>query len=137
MFFFLFSSRRRHTRCALVTGVQTCALPILVSHEYLRAIETRVSPRTTRCSRGLLAEVATPVAIFVGPGTIAVTVGEPVAGPVSPAWTLAAAGSLITSCWASSARAPSTQSSLARPVIRGVARVGVPAGSPRQAEGGG
>src|SRR3546814_5017565 len=26
---FFFSSRRRHTRCALVTGVQTCALPIL------------------------------------------------------------------------------------------------------------
>src|SRR3546814_5931833 len=26
--FFVFSSRRRHTRCALVTGVQTCALPI-------------------------------------------------------------------------------------------------------------
>src|SRR3546814_7155127 len=29
MSFFFFSSRRRHTRCALVTGVQTCALPIL------------------------------------------------------------------------------------------------------------
>src|SRR3546814_14365744 len=28
---FFFSSRRRHTRCALVTGVQTCALPILVT----------------------------------------------------------------------------------------------------------
>src|SRR3546814_11290148 len=28
MFYFFFSSRRRHTRCALVTGVQTCALPI-------------------------------------------------------------------------------------------------------------
>src|SRR3546814_4252944 len=28
---FVFSSRRRHTRCALVTGVQTCALPILTS----------------------------------------------------------------------------------------------------------
>src|SRR3546814_5755863 len=28
-FCLLFSSRRRHTRCALVTGVQTCALPIL------------------------------------------------------------------------------------------------------------
>src|SRR3546814_6806029 len=28
MFSFFFSSRRRHTRCALVTGVQTCALPI-------------------------------------------------------------------------------------------------------------
>src|SRR3546814_15835094 len=27
-FVFFFSSRRRHTRCALVTGVQTCALPI-------------------------------------------------------------------------------------------------------------
>src|SRR3546814_19125645 len=27
----MFSSRRRHTRCALVTGVQTCALPILFS----------------------------------------------------------------------------------------------------------
>src|SRR3546814_17550314 len=28
---FFFSSRRRHTRCALVTGVQTCALPIYFS----------------------------------------------------------------------------------------------------------
>src|SRR3546814_6327779 len=26
--FLFFSSRRRHTRCSLVTGVQTCALPI-------------------------------------------------------------------------------------------------------------
>src|SRR3546814_15595843 len=33
---FCFSSRRRHTRCALVTGVQTCALPIylLLEIEY-------------------------------------------------------------------------------------------------------
>src|SRR3546814_11384545 len=28
MMSFVFSSRRRHTSCALVTGVQTCALPI-------------------------------------------------------------------------------------------------------------
>src|SRR3546814_8534399 len=28
VFFFFFSSRIRHTRCALVSGVQTCALPI-------------------------------------------------------------------------------------------------------------
>src|SRR3546814_6330406 len=28
IFHVFFSSRRRHTRCALVTGVQTCALPI-------------------------------------------------------------------------------------------------------------
>src|SRR3546814_11814012 len=30
---FFFSSRRRHTRCALVTGVQTCALPIYHARE--------------------------------------------------------------------------------------------------------
>src|SRR3546814_9444743 len=29
---FFFSSRRRHTSCALVTGVQTCALPISSDH---------------------------------------------------------------------------------------------------------
>src|SRR3546814_7109122 len=28
---FFFSSRRRHTRCALVTGVQACALPIYLN----------------------------------------------------------------------------------------------------------
>src|SRR3546814_5852911 len=31
LFLFFFSSRRRHTRCALVTGVQTCALPISIT----------------------------------------------------------------------------------------------------------
>src|SRR3546814_1940389 len=39
MLFFFFSSRRRHTRCALVTGVQTCALPIFVLEQ--RAVERR------------------------------------------------------------------------------------------------
>src|SRR3546814_14358299 len=34
---FFFSCRRRHTRCALVTGVQTCALPILA---WLRSLTT-------------------------------------------------------------------------------------------------
>src|SRR3546814_10366647 len=38
--FFFFSSRRRHTRCALVTGVQTCALPI-----WLVATEGEVAER--------------------------------------------------------------------------------------------
>src|SRR3546814_3929213 len=33
---FFFSSRRRHTICALVTGVQTCALPISSSFRYLK-----------------------------------------------------------------------------------------------------
>src|SRR3546814_8002553 len=42
--YFFCSSRRRHTRCALVTGVQTCALPISrakghdVSHIHIRHI---------------------------------------------------------------------------------------------------
>src|SRR3546814_4717856 len=40
---FFFSSRRRHTRCALVTGVQTCALPIL----------SRREPHRTRLRRPL------------------------------------------------------------------------------------
>src|SRR3546814_9991830 len=32
------SSRRRHTRCALVTGVQTCALPISAAADSIRAM---------------------------------------------------------------------------------------------------
>src|SRR3546814_14735368 len=50
-FVFFFSSRRRHTRCALVTGVQTCALPISTAGiERLRgpiseAIEKVLAPR--------------------------------------------------------------------------------------------
>src|SRR3546814_9078138 len=38
---FFFSSRRRHTRCALVTGVQTCALPICLA-ELHRDLRERV-----------------------------------------------------------------------------------------------
>src|SRR3546814_5647448 len=37
---FFFSSRRRHTRCALVTGVQTCALLILIAGPRTYTIET-------------------------------------------------------------------------------------------------
>src|SRR3546814_2305551 len=39
VFFCFFSSRRRHTRCALVTGVQTCALPI--SSEDIASVVSR------------------------------------------------------------------------------------------------
>src|SRR3546814_2927758 len=39
VFYFFFSSRRRHTRCALVTGVQTCALPICL--RVLEAVASR------------------------------------------------------------------------------------------------
>src|SRR3546814_12643954 len=44
MFFLcFFSSRRRHTRCALVTGVQTCALPISYV-KYVPRIGTAPAP---------------------------------------------------------------------------------------------
>src|SRR3546814_5608137 len=60
---FFFSSRRRHTRCALVTGVQTCALPIsqpgsasvklAASPSLLRTRPTRspTSSQSNRCLR--------------------------------------------------------------------------------------
>src|SRR3546814_20712113 len=45
---FFFPSRRRHTRCALVTGVQTCALPISwcrkVDRPYAILITQRIVP---------------------------------------------------------------------------------------------
>src|SRR3546814_9922013 len=36
-FIFVFSSKRLHTRCSLVTGVQTCALPISWKDQLLRS----------------------------------------------------------------------------------------------------
>src|SRR3546814_474480 len=48
---FFFSSRRRHTRCALVTGVQTCALPICTirppARTISRALASAASPSPT------------------------------------------------------------------------------------------
>src|SRR3546814_2935088 len=52
---FFFSSRRRHTRCALVTGVQTCALPI--SHRVDR--EARSARNSSPRPAGLSAAVRT------------------------------------------------------------------------------
>src|SRR3546814_4058671 len=49
---FFFSSRRRHTRCALVTGVQTCALPIsliaAILNETQSASRHCIEPRKDR-----------------------------------------------------------------------------------------
>src|SRR3546814_7524363 len=45
---FFFSSRRRHTRCALVTGVQTCALPISQGQRY--QIEAGLSAAESQAS---------------------------------------------------------------------------------------
>src|SRR3546814_2824711 len=43
MLCFFCSSRRRHTRCALVTGVQTCALPIYVKSGGKTRLSTLIS----------------------------------------------------------------------------------------------
>src|SRR3546814_7572217 len=50
LFFFFFSSRRRHTSCALVTGVQTCALPIssLLAHPLKHEVEHRNDEQADR-----------------------------------------------------------------------------------------
>src|SRR3546814_9984465 len=46
--FFFFSSRRRHTRCALVTGVQTCALPISLALAAATAPDSPIGSQTVR-----------------------------------------------------------------------------------------
>src|SRR3546814_15880366 len=43
---FVFSSRRRHTSCALVTGVQTCALPIYGARLKPEALAVKVAGET-------------------------------------------------------------------------------------------
>src|SRR3546814_9528378 len=64
---FFFSSSRRHTICALVTGVQTCALPILRSagRKYQDAImairSVRDGTTSTNGSFMMIWEIAAPV----------------------------------------------------------------------------
>src|SRR3546814_10496041 len=48
---FFFSSRRRHTRCALVTGVQTCALPIFIARELHDSLAQALSYMKLQVSR--------------------------------------------------------------------------------------
>src|SRR3546814_5254855 len=66
---FFFSSRRRHTRCALVTGVQMCALPICfsslhpVSEETPPSAAIRKSRRET-FMRQLFLKAAAALALF-------------------------------------------------------------------------
>src|SRR3546814_6873766 len=68
---FFFSSRRRHTRCALVTGVQTCALPIS---------PTENKEMSSINARPYESQAATEVA-FLGLGVM----GHPMAGNLSKA----------------------------------------------------
>src|SRR3546814_19082293 len=64
MFCFFFSSRRRHTRCALVTGVQTCALPIYQrtdTEPECRAVDEPFNASRRRAKRAYKAEAGIEV----------------------------------------------------------------------------
>src|SRR3546814_2418913 len=50
MVLLFFSSRRRHTRCALVTGVQTCALPIFIVNTNRTAANAKGTEDTLRAA---------------------------------------------------------------------------------------
>src|SRR3546814_4149161 len=73
--FFFFSSRRRHTRCALVTGVQTCALPISGQHvAALRVLAGAVDAaygrhltiNATGATAALLGDIGVPTELMRG-----------------------------------------------------------------------
>src|SRR3546814_18715520 len=75
--FFFFSSRRRHTSCAFVTGVQTCALPIcyLIASAALLFWGLRM--------RALRAQVLVGLVIDVVAGTLAIHALPPAASGIA------------------------------------------------------
>src|SRR3546814_1354438 len=87
--FFFFSSRRRHTSCALVTGVQTCALPISVIPEF--PVGTDIAVESDALDPEFLAEVGngrvalghsslSEPHLGLGEGELAATLASPRAG---------------------------------------------------------
>src|SRR3546814_18778228 len=76
---FFFSSRRRHTSCALVTGVQTCALPIYGSPLILVTAYSLAVYRSSRaCWTGLgigIGGLAVLALGLVGTGAISLQTG--------------------------------------------------------------
>src|SRR3546814_4730290 len=63
LFLLFFSSRRRHTRCALVTRVQTCALPIFYTDIFLKYMRKRREERALSLKRGKSDFVRPPYSI--------------------------------------------------------------------------
>src|SRR3546814_9540564 len=67
----LFSSRRRHTRCALVTGVHTCALPICRSAGGMPSVEEneRIFSLSLAidCVSTLIASTVSPICCWICP----------------------------------------------------------------------
>src|SRR3546814_2782871 len=67
--FFFFSIRRRHTRCALVTGVQTCALGTIAAGGTLGIL---IPPSIVMIVYGALTETSIPQLYLAGiiPGLV-------------------------------------------------------------------
>src|SRR3546814_4009442 len=102
---FLFSIRRRHTGCALVTGVQTCALPLFLSGNYhsvraglhpQRALRIALSMYNTGSqsrgfSNGYVGRVVGNAGVSDGIQPAAVRIGEPMPATDTSAGSSAAA----------------------------------------------
>src|SRR3546814_5262714 len=88
---FFFSSRRRHTSCALVTGVQTCALPICFGncpqyiqgrqHRFRDLPETIAAPHPVTADGALLSPAATALVraadtLFIASASATATAGS-------------------------------------------------------------
>src|SRR3546814_7429828 len=80
MVFFFYSSRGRHTRCPLVTGVQTCALPIFPVD--------RAEPVALTPGRGIETQ-----AVVTGDGATIAFIGSTAARPALPMIVAATGGS--------------------------------------------
>src|SRR3546814_7854679 len=65
---FFFSSRRRHTRCALVTGVQTCALPISSTTPQPSAVQQLATPAPIVPDGRVTQLPVSPTSIYVQAG---------------------------------------------------------------------
>src|SRR3546814_2776366 len=73
---FFFSSRRRHTRCALVTGVQTCALPIWSKVRTSVAADDATAPDGSATADGLVSDTSNNSHYVTNATPLSVTAGE-------------------------------------------------------------
>src|SRR5213076_1239343 len=94
-FVFFFSSRRRHTRWLVVTGVQTCALPILSQHRTHQVSHRRYHPGSRhRRNRPMAPLQITPLHPSLGAEVAGVDLSKPVDAPTRQALSRALADHL-------------------------------------------
>src|SRR3546814_17600799 len=93
---FVFSSRRRHTRCALVTGVQTCALPIFFGAEP-RVNYNRIMLSPVLAGEQCFDDIVINDAAWYADNGIALIAGDPVAASTRYAQTVTRGSELAAS----------------------------------------